>query len=251
MNKIRTILVDDEVSSTEVFSIELKMYCPQVEVVAACNSAEEALEQVRLLKPDLVFLDIEMPFMNGFELLQSFDEIDFEVIFVTAYDAFAIRAFKFCAADYLLKPVQKEELISAVHNVVQNIVQRSKSDHFEALLSNINFLQCNIPKIALPTADGVEFVEIDNVLYCEADGSYVYVHLINGERILLSKSLKQLAELLDEQHFLRIHQSYLINLRHIKRYLRGQGGTVVLVNDRELPVSRARKDHLMDLLRMK
>lgn len=243
--KIRTVIVDDEKAGTEVFAIELGMYCPQIEIVAACNSAREGVEKITALRPDLVFLDIEMPFMNGFEMLQKFDRVDFEVVFVTAYDEFAVKAFKYSAADYLLKPVKREELTAAVEAVSDRLANRAKSDHIEALLSNINFLQFNIPKIAFPTFEGVEFVEIDEILYCEADGSYALIHLIDNKKILQSKSLKQVEAMLEGHRFLRIHQSYLINLNHIKRYLRGQGGAVILSGGKELPVSRAKKDGLL------
>lgn len=248
MEKLRTILIDDEKSSTEVFALELEMYCPRIEIVAACNSAAEGLAKITELKPDLIFLDIEMPWMNGFELLQKLDKIDFEVVFVTAYDEFAIKAFRYSAADYLLKPVNKQELISAVDEVQRRIDRLEKSDQIEALFSNLNFLRHNIPKIALPTFDGVEFVKIDNILYCEADGSYAVVHLTDGQKILQSKTLKQVSQMLEDCNFLRIHQSYLINLAHLKRYIRGQGGMVVLDDGTELPVSRGQKDGLIKRL---
>jgi two-component system LytT family response regulator len=248
MEKIRTILIDDEKSSTEVFALELEMYCPRVEIVAACNSASEGLDKINELKPDLVFLDIEMPWMNGFELLQKLDQVDFEVVFVTAYDEFAIKAFRYSAADYLLKPVNKQELITAVDEVQNRIDRREKSDQIEALFSNLNFLRHNIPKIALPTFDGVEFVKIDDILYCEADGSYAMVHLADGQKILQSKTLKQVSQMLEDCNFLRIHQSYLINLAHLKRYVRGQGGMVVLDDGSELPVSRGQKEGLIKRL---
>lgn len=245
MEKLRTILIDDEKTSTEVFAMELEMYCPRVEVIAACNSAKEGLEKIRELKPELVFLDIEMPWMNGFELLQSIDKVDFEVVFVTAYDEFAIKAFRYSAADYLLKPVNKQELIAAVDEVWQRLERREKSDQLEVLFSNLNFLRHNIPKIALPTSDGVEFVKIEDILYCAADGSYTTVYLTDGQKILQSKTLKQVSQMLEDCNFLRIHQSYLINPAHLKRYIRGQGGMVMLDNGTELPVSRSQKDELV------
>lgn len=249
--RIRTVIVDDEVAGTEVFALELDMYCPGIEVVATCNDAREAPEVIASARPELLFLDIEMPFMNGFEMLEKTDTSQFETIFVTAYDAFAVKAFKYSAAHYLLKPVNPCELKRAVSEVEARLSKRKRADHMEALLSNINFLNLNIPKIAFPTYEGVEFVEIENIRYCEADGSYAVIHLTDGKKILQSKSLKQVELMLEGHRFLRIHQSYLINLNHLKRYVRGQGGTVVMSGGKELPVSRSKKDGLMDAATMK
>lgn len=243
--KIRTIIVDDEAAGTEVFAIELSMYCPKIEVVATCNDAREGLQKIADLQPDLVFLDVEMPFMNGFEMLEKADTSKFETVFVTAYDEFAVKAFRYSAVHYLLKPVSREDLTAAVNAAEERISKRERADHVEALLSNVDFLRLNIPKIAFPTFEGVEFVNIDDIHYCEADGSYALIHLTDGKKILQSKSLKQIELMLDGHRFLRIHQSYLINLKHLTRYLRGQGGTVIMGGGQELPVSRSKKNSLL------
>lgn len=248
MKNIRAIIIDDEISSTETFSIELGMYCPQVEILAKCNSAAEGLSKIASLKPDLVFLDVEMPWMNGFELLQQIEKIDFEVVFVTAHDAFALKAFKVSAADYLLKPIKKEELIAAVDRVVERLARTESANNIESLLTNINFLQLNIPKISFATSDGIEFLSIPDILYCESDNNYTCIYNADGSKLLVSKALKQIESMLEDYHFLRIHQSYLINLRHIKKYQRGQGGSVILTNGKELPVARARKDIVINRL---
>ena len=248
METITTILIDDELSCTETLAIELEMYCPQVEVLASYNSADEALAGIVALKPDLVFLDIEMPWMNGFELLQQLNQVSFDVIFITAYDQFAVKAFKFSAVDYLLKPIKKEELISAVAKVEQRRAKRLSSAHIEAMLNNINFLNRDFPSLAVPISEGLEFVPVDEILYCASDNNYTYIHKISGDSILLSKTLKEVEGMLENRQFLRIHQSFLINPRHLRKYVRGQGGHVIMSNGKELPVARARKEDLLDSL---
>jgi two-component system LytT family response regulator len=248
MEKIATILIDDEIACTETLAIELELYCPQIEVLASYNSADEALAGVVSLKPELVFLDIEMPWMNGFELLQQLNQVNFDVIFITAYDQFAVKAFKFSAVDYLLKPIKKEDLITAVAKVEQRRAKRLSSAHIEAMLNNINFLNRDFPSLAVPTSEGIEFIPVDDILYCSSDNNYTYIHKSLGGSILLSKTLKDVEGMLEQRHFLRIHQSYLINPRHLRKYVRGQGGHVVMSNGKELPVARARKDDLLDSL---
>jgi len=248
MEKISAILIDDEVACTETLAIELELYCPQIEVLAGCNSAEEGLSKIVALKPELVFLDIEMPWMNGFELLQQLNQINFDVIFITAYDQFALKAFKFSAVDYLLKPVKKEDLIAAVAKVEQRRAKKLSTEHIEAMLNNINFLNRDFPSLAVPTSEGLEFIPVDEILYCASDNNYTHIYKSSGDSILLSKTLKEVEGMLENRQFLRIHQSYLINSRHLRKYVRGQGGHVVMSNGKELPVARARKDDILDSL---
>jgi len=248
MNKIRTILIDDEISCTETLEIELAMYCPQVEILTTCNAAADGLSKIVALKPDLVLLDIEMPWMNGFELLQQLNQINFEVIFVTAYDQFALKAFKFSAVDYLLKPIKKEDLMSAIDKVEQRIAKNLSTEHIEAMLSNIQFLHNEFQSIAIPTTDGIEFIPVDNIIYCASDNNYTYIHKIEGAPLLLSKTLKEVESMFDGHSFLRIHQSYLINLKHLRKYIRGSGGYVIMSDGKELQVSRAKKEELLTKL---
>jgi two-component system, LytTR family, response regulator len=248
MNKIRTILIDDELSCTETLEIELEMYCPQVEILTTCNSAADGLSKIVALRPDLVFLDIEMPWMNGFELLQQLNQINFEVIFVTAYDQFALKAFKFSAVDYLLKPIKKEDLIAAIGKVEQRIAKNLSTEHIEAMLSNIQFLQNEFQSIAIPTADGIEFIPVENIIYCASDNNYTYIHKMEGTPLLLSKTLKEVESMFDAHSFLRIHQSYLINLKHLRKYVRGAGGYVIMSDGKDLPVSRSKKEELLHKL---
>lgn len=249
MSKLKAILIDDEIACTETLDIELRAYCPEVEVISKCNSAQEGLKAIQQLNPDLVFLDIEMPWMNGFELLEELDDIPFHVIFVTAYDQFAIKAFKYSAVDYLLKPIDKQELIESVRRVKSSRERYLSSKHLKILLSNMQNDNHLLPNIALPTMEGLDFVAVKDILYCESDNNYTRVHRKEGKVLLLSKSLKEIEKLLKERTFFRVHQSYLVNLTHITRYIKGSGGFVVLSNGDQVPVSRAKKEELLRLVR--
>lgn len=246
MNKYMcAVLIDDELACTESLEIELNLYCPQVKVLASCNNSTEAKDLVERLKPDLIFLDIEMPRLNGFDLLAKFDTIDFEVIFVTAYDQFALKAFRFSAVDYLLKPIVYEDLIDAVGKVETRLQEKKPYHNLEAVLSNVKFLQHHSPNVAISTTEGLEFVAVENILYCEADKNYCFIHMTDGKKILLSKTLKDIEGVLELHEFCRIHQSYLVNCKYIKKYVRGQGGYIVLNNGKDLPVSRAKKEEFL------
>jgi two-component system LytT family response regulator len=245
MEKIRTIIIDDEIASTESLSIELKMYCPQVDIIMAVNDPIKGLEMIRSHNPDLLLLDIDMPGISGFDLLNSLDEVSFEVIFITAYDQFAIKAFKYSAMDYLLKPISSNDLIRSIEKVQQKIHLKKPVNTLQEVISNIKLLQNKSSNFAISTAEGIEFIPIDDIQYCEADKNYTYFHLLDKKKILLSKTLKEVESLLIGHDFVRIHQSYLVNYRYIKKYIRGQGGYVVLNNGDSLPVSRAKKDDFL------
>ena len=247
---IEAILIDDELDSLDTLDLELKEYCPEVNVIAQCSKAKEGLNAIIKHKPDLVFLDIEMPLMNGFELLKSLDEINFDVIFVTAYDQFAVRAFEFNAVDYLLKPVLKSKLIQAVDKVIERKSTRMNRANLDALINNISVqVGTGIRNIALPTTEGFEFVQSDTIHHVKSESNYCWVHLENGTKYLLAKTLKQIELLVRGPQFFRSHQSYLVNLNYAKRYVRGQGGYIVMTNGMQIPVSRAKKEELIGKLR--
>jgi two-component system LytT family response regulator len=247
---LTAILIDDEISCTETLEIELKQYCPEVEVIKKCNSAKEGLLSVQSLNPDVVFLDIEMPWMSGFELLQSLPHIDFEIVFVTAYDQFAIKAFKFSAIDYLLKPIQKNELVSAVNRVLEKRKRKQPDERIQFLLQQLQLGDQAFAKLALPTMEGLIFIPVDNILYCKSDSNYTHLVKTDGKTATISRPLKLVASMLEEHSFMRIHQSYLINLKHIEKYIKGQGGEVVMSDGKYLPVSRSKKDMLLEKVRV-
>ena len=247
---LRAILIDDEKSSLQSLQYELSEYCPDVQAVAQCKSPEEGLSAIEKYDPDVVFLDIEMPGMNGFQLLQKCREVNFDVIFVTAYDQFAVRAFEFNAIDYLLKPVRKDQLIQAVQKVLENQVHRFPEEQLNALVNNIQLQNQvgGIEKIALPTGDGFEFVHVNNIVYLNAESNYTWVHLDSDRKYLVSKTLKEMSSMIPFPQFFRSHKSYLVNINHVARYIRGQGGYLVLESGPQIPVARGQKEELLRLL---
>lgn len=246
---LTAVLLDDEKGCLETLEIELETYCPDVKVLAKFQTAEKALEFLANIKPDMIFLDISMPQINGFDFLLKLPKIKFEVIFCTAYDAFALTAFEFCAIDYLLKPVSKEKLIRAVDKVRAKQNKQVDLQNLELLLANMRGGIHHKPNIAVPTPEGLEFISVSDIIYAEADGNYSRIWLSNKEKTLISRTLKDLETLLSNHSFVRIHQSYLINFNHIKKYVKGEGGYVIMNNGANLQVSRANRVKLMDLAR--
>lgn len=244
---LRAVLIDDELSNLESLSIELGAYCPDVKICAVCDSPEAGLEAIQAHQPDMVFLDIEMPKINGFDLLRRLPAINFEIIFATAYDKFAIKAFEFNAVDYLLKPVLKDKLIQAVEKVKSKRLKTVSSQQLEMLINHIQQFQKPLPNIALPCSDGLEFIPVAEIQYAEADGSYTYIYLSSGRKLMLSRQLKDLEQLLAQHSFLRVHQSYLVNIAHARKYIKGQGGQLLLQNGVSIPVSRAKRKEVVKL----
>ena len=244
---IRCVLIDDENNSLEMMEWLIKTYCPQVSIDAMCNSSEKGIEAIKKYKPDVVFLDIEMPHMNGFDMLEQFDKLFFDVVFCTAYDQFAIRAFKYSALNYLLKPVDPADLQETIRRLVEKKSSPSK-EQIEMLLQNIRSnTKPAIQRIALTTNDGMIFVSTQDILYCEAESNYTYVVLKGGKKVLVSKVLKDIDETLSGNDFCRIHNSFLININHIKKYVRGDGGYVIMENDVTISISRSRRQEFMEL----
>lgn len=244
---IKSILIDDEKNALEMMEWLLKTYCPQVEIVAMCNSAEMGIEAINRYKPDVIFLDIEMPRMNGFDMLEQFDKLFFDVVFCTAYDQFAIKAFKYSALNYLLKPVDPDDLKATITRIEERKTIPTK-EQFELLLQNINQPAKTTPqRIALTTNDGLIFVPTADIIYCEAESNYTHVILTGGKKILISKVLKEIDEALSGPDFYRVHSSFLININHIKKFVRGDGGYIVMDNDATVSISRNRKQEFMDL----
>lgn len=242
---MKAIIIDDEQDCVKLLSLQLKMSCPQIEVVAECSQSMEALKSIQLLKPEVVFLDIEMPRMNGFQLLEAVGDIDFALVFVTAYDKFAVKAFRYSAVDYLLKPVDTKDL----QDCVRKIEKHNRLDQRQIMLLKSQYTSPhkNLPdKIALPFKNGVTFVQIADILYCESDDNYTKFHLKNGYTSLVSKTLRDIQEVLEERNFLRVHRQFLVNLDQINRYVKGEGNYLVMNNDFTIPVARNQKDRLVE-----
>ena len=221
---IRAIIVDDEVHCLETLSLLLKEFCPQVQVLEQCRSAKKGLDAIEKMKPDLVFLDIEMPTMNGFEMLEQFPEIPFAVIFTTSYDQYAIKAIRFSALDYLLKPIDPKELIAAVGKV-QTQKNLPIPGQFEMLMNQVKHKEGCFNKIAMPTSEGFELIPTEQVIRCEADDNYTHLYLKNKTKIIACRTLKEMEEQLqDFPSFVRVHHSYLVNMNEVNKYIRGEGG---------------------------
>jgi two-component system LytT family response regulator len=243
---IEVVLVDDEKDSTETLDILLKKNFPDIKVVGKFNEPLIAVEFLRKNHFDLLFLDIEMPAMNGFDLLKEIQKDDFEVVFVTAYDHFALRAFKYSAFDYLLKPVETEDLIGCVAKYEEKKQQlKARLEHLQKMVKQNGIA---IDKIAVPTSQGLEFIEIKDIIRCESDGNYTRIFFINQPFMLVSRTLKDFDELLEELNFLRVHQSHLINLKYLKKYIKSEGGYVEMQDGTQITVSRNRKDELLNKL---
>lgn len=245
---INAIIIDDERHSCDALKMLLDKCCSQqVQVTAICYSGEEGIKTIKELKPQLVFLDIEMPFMNGFQMLEQLPVINFEIIFTTSYDQYAITAFKFSALDYLLKPVDREELNKAVQKVSKKI-SPPVAQQLEILLQKINQPAITIQRIALPTMQGLEFVPVDSIISCSSNNNYTEFFLADKKRVLVSRTLKEVEDMLADHSFLRVHNSHVVNLNAIIRYVKGEGGYLVLTDGSNVDVSRSRKELLMQKL---
>ncbi len=242
---INAIVIDDEKSSRETLIGLVENYCPEINLVADGDSAETGSELVKAHKPDLIFLDVELPLGSGFDLLEAGGQAAFDVIFTTAHDQYALRAIKVCALDYLLKPISVSDLKAAVAKVGRKEGRGATQTQLGAFLENINNLNNQFSKIVLPTLDGFIVTQILDVIRCEADKNYTTVMLASGEKIMVSKTLKEYEELLHDFDFLRVHQSHLINAAHVQRYIKGSGGYVKMSDDAIIEVSRRKKEQLV------
>lgn len=244
---IRTIVVDDEPYACQALLTLLEKHCPEIKVEAACNSARQAVEKIRELQPHLVFLDVEMPHMNGFQLLESFSPVPFQVIFTTSYDQYAIKAIRFSALDYLLKPVDAQELKAAVKKA-ERLLSSVLPAQLDILLEKLRQPATLANRIALPTLEGLQMIPVDAIVYCMANSNYTAFFLKDKSKLMVSRTLKEIEEMLGEHPFLRVHHSCLVNLHEIKKYTKGEGGTLLMSDGAEVDVSRSRKDSLLKKL---
>lgn len=245
---IRCILIDDELNNIENLTHILQKYCDEISVIATATDADEAIKKINSHRPDLIFLDIQMPRKSGFDVLKSFPEIFFEVIFITAYDKYGIQAIKFSALDYLLKPIVIDELKLAIEKAKIRIAQKNQNRNIENLLEFIKRGQTDSPKIALPTLTEITYVQTDEIIRCEADDNYTTFYLQKGEKILVCKSLKEFSEILKPFNFLRTHQSHLVNIQFVRSYLKEDGGKLLMKDLTKIPISRQNRVLVKDAL---
>ena len=243
-HEITAFIVDDEENSRQSLREMLKLFCPQVTVIGEAEGVKSALEQTKIIGFDVVFLDIQMMDGNGFDYLRQLDKIDFDVIFITAYDQFAIQAIKYSALDYLLKPVDAEELKTAVQRVQKR--EDDKPKNYDILLENIDNQEKQ--KIVLSTNEGVHIIQINNIIRCEADDYYTRIYLNDKRMIMISKTLKNTEELLSGKSFIRSHKSHLVNLQYVKKYVKSDGGYLELSDGSKIPVSRRKKELILNYI---
>lgn len=244
---ITAVIVDDEPYCCESLITLLAHYCPEVNIQEVCYSGTSALRSIREHSPQLVFLDIEMPHMNGFELLGKLSEINFQLIFTTSYDQYAIKAIRFSALDYLLKPIDREELQRAVQKAIQHL-QQPIPQQIEILLQKLNQPAVKINKIAIPTVEGLHLIPIESIISCTSESNYTILKLRNDKKIITTRILKEIQELLEEYSFLRVHNSYLVNLNEVSKYIKGEGGYLIMSDGSSIDVSRSRKEMLLKKL---
>jgi two-component system LytT family response regulator len=247
---MKSIIIDDEIKSAENLKILLTDFCEDVTVTALCQNIKDGVNAIKNDAPDVVFLDINLQRETGFDLFQHFDKVPFEVIFTTAYSEFAIKAFRYSALDYLLKPIDIKELQEAVRKVSQRITG-NLNNRLMHLFKDLKSPNHDFLKLALPTLEGLIFINVSEIVYCEAASNYTTFFLTANRKYVVSKTLKEYDELLTERDFFRIHNSYLVNIRAIKKYVKGDGGYVILENDVSLDVSKRKKEAFLQKMGVK
>jgi two-component system, LytTR family, response regulator len=250
---MKAIIIDDEENCIALLKLQLKLYCKDIEVIASTNDSEYGLELVKTLTFDLLFLDVEMPKLSGIQLMQSLNKINFSLVFVTAYEKYALKAFRFSAIDFLLKPVDANELIECIKKIkLSKINPNFIADQIDASVEIMDAalsakLKHKITRLALPYQNGIVFVQIADIIYCEADNNYSIIHVDDKvQKYVLSKTLKYVQELLIEHEFIRVHRHFLININKIKKLNKGEGTYITLIDDSSIPVSKSNKNHLFE-----
>ena len=244
LQKMKVIIIDDEARARNLLTELIKEYAPQLEVVTTADDVPNGVKAIHKYRPDLVFLDVEMPQYSGFQLLDFFEEVNFEIIFTTAYQEYALQAFQVSAIDYLLKPIQIDLLLRAIEKA-QKINPAQNTERFQTLKANI--AEEYIKRIALPVAGGLTFVEIDDIIYMQADGAYTHIVLKNKQKILVSKNIKSFEEMLTQPCFFRPHRSYIINLNHVRQFMKQDGGCIVMDDGETISISKEKREELLRL----
>lgn len=247
MEQIQVIVVDDEINSLQNLEQKLLEFCPEVKVLATTQRPEEAIQLIRRHRPDAVFLDIEMPRMSGFRMLEELRDIPLRIIFTTAYNHYAIDAIRISAFDYLVKPISVKDLQQAVERMLQQ-QQQNTSEKLDVLKQGLGEKKSQEDKIAIPSGEGIEFLQIKNIIRIESSSNYSKLFLLEGAPILVTRLLKEFEEMLTVYGFYRIHHSHLINLSYIRKYIRGDGGQVVMQNGDEIDVARRKKEEFLKLV---
>ncbi len=245
---MNAILIDDERANVENLQMLLQKHCPQVNILATANKVPDAIKMIEDCSPELVFLDIQMGEQTGFDVLRAISKRSFEVIFITAYDQYGIQAVKFAALDYLLKPIDIEELVAAVEKAVQKLDTQKQTSRLDFLLQQLMLPETSTSKIALPMQSETRYVSLADIVRCEADNTYTFFFLSDGERIMVSKPLKEYADLLKPSGFIRTHQSHLVNPVFVKSWLKEDGGLLLLASGEKIPISKPNREAVRQAL---
>jgi two-component system, LytTR family, response regulator len=245
---LKAVIIEDEQKSREMLAMLVEQNCPQLQTVGLAKNVHEGAEFIKTLKPDLVFLDIQMPDGTGFDLLEQVQDKKFEIIFTTATDKHALRAIKYSACDYLLKPIDIDELKQAVEKVASKKNAGPSMENLQFLIQHLKKSDDNYQKITLPTGNAYEIINIKDIIRCEADASYTHFYLSGGKKLMVSASLKHYEDLLPESDFIRVHHQHLINMNHVSRYLKQDGGYAVMSDGTQIEISRRKKDAFMERL---
>ncbi len=245
---INTIIIDDEFHGRQALQLAVSECCPEINVMKVCGCPVEGIETIKALNPQLVFLDVQMPKLSGFDVLRQLEPINFQVIFVTSYDKYALKAIKFSAIDYLLKPVDVDELEIAIERAKRQMHTIEQTYKLQSMLNNVNYGDKKIERLAVPTFEGINFFNVEEIIYCEAEGNYTNLVLRGGRKELVSKNLKEFESMLSSAGYVRVHNSYLINSKHIEKYIKGEGGYVILSEGHHVDISRRRKEAFLNSL---
>ncbi len=242
---LKAIIVDDETASRETLFNYLQKYCPDVKVLAMADSVKTGLLEIEKIQPDIVFLDVEMPFGNAFDLLEQVKEINFETVFVTAFSNYALKALNLSAAYYILKPIDIDELVSAVEKIKVSRAKKSISIHTQILIENIKTINGQMHKLVLPVLEGFEVVQVKDIIRCQANDNFTDFYFAGGKRMLICRTLKFYEQVLEEFGFMRVHKSHLINLQFVKKYRKGKTGQIIMSDDSELELSINKKEEFL------
>ncbi len=245
---IRSLIVDDEKENRSILRHLLGKYSPDIVVIGEADTAQSAQQMIEQFKPDLVFLDISLPPSNAFEMLKNLQRIDFLIIFVTAHHDYALQAFQYSAVSYVLKPIEENLFLSALEQVRHVFSVQHAAKMYQTLFHNLSLTSPRDVKVCLPTLEGFDVLQVSDLLYCIAESNYTFVHSSNKQSICVSKTLSQIEEMLPRNLFFRIHKSHIVNLNHVRKYIKNDGGMVVMADGKSLEVSRRKKTDLLAIL---
>lgn len=243
---LNVVIIEDEIRSRETLKSLLTEFCDDVNVLGMAGAVGDAVDLIKKVKPELIFLDIELQTGTGFDVLNQIEDRNFDVIFTTAFEQYAIKAIKFSSLDYLLKPIDIDELQEALDKAKERKDTTSTSQQLNLLLKNVENKPNQRKKICLSTSDGLEFIDIENICYCEANGSYTNFTIKPDKKLMVSKNLKEYENLLSDHSFMRVHNSYLINLNEVKKFVKSEGGYILMNDDKQVAISQSKREEFLE-----